>query len=95
MAVGEDEPQDNAIKRFRRAVMNSGLIYEVRRSHFASSDLNSQGNVMAGRKGRTWPLLAARYPVCPAGVGAWQRAISARLQCLLHVLLAGEESYLP
>lgn len=30
VAVGEDEPQDNAIKRFRRAVMNTGLLFEVR-----------------------------------------------------------------
>ena len=31
VAVGEDEPQDNAVKRFRRAVMGTGLIQEVRR----------------------------------------------------------------
>jgi len=31
VAVGDDEPQDNAVKRFRRAVMGTGLIQEVRR----------------------------------------------------------------
>ncbi len=30
VAVGDDEPQDNAVKRFRRAVMGTGLIQEVR-----------------------------------------------------------------
>ena len=32
--VGEDEPQDNAMKRFRREVVYAGLIPEVRRRRY-------------------------------------------------------------
>ncbi|KAI3438570.1 hypothetical protein D9Q98_000997 [Chlorella vulgaris] len=34
IVVGEDEPQDNAMKRFRREVMTAGLIPEVRRRRY-------------------------------------------------------------
>jgi len=31
VVVGNDEPQDSAMKRFRREVMTTGLVQEVRR----------------------------------------------------------------
>ncbi|KAK9812745.1 hypothetical protein WJX72_002953 [[Myrmecia] bisecta] len=34
VTVGEDEPADNAMKRFRRAVSSSGVIFEARRRRY-------------------------------------------------------------
>lgn len=40
--VGDDEPQDNALKRFRREVMTAGLIPEVRRRRYFENTVDAK-----------------------------------------------------
>ncbi|KAI7842264.1 hypothetical protein COHA_003905 [Chlorella ohadii] len=42
VVVGDDEPQDNALKRFRREVMNAGLIPEVRRRRYFENSVDAK-----------------------------------------------------
>lgn len=40
IVVGQDEPQDVALKRFRREVMNVGVIMEVRRRRYFETPID-------------------------------------------------------
>ncbi|KAL4445775.1 hypothetical protein ABPG77_008974 [Micractinium sp. CCAP 211/92] len=42
VVVGEDEPQDNALKRFRREVMTAGVIPEVRRRRYFENAVDAK-----------------------------------------------------
>eukprot|EP00887_Chlorella_sp_A99_P001576 scaffold8.g1576.t1 len=42
VVVGEDEPQDNAMKRFRREVIYAGVIPEVRRRRYFENNADAK-----------------------------------------------------
>ncbi|PRW59257.1 30S ribosomal S21 [Chlorella sorokiniana] len=42
VVVGDDEPQDNALKRFRREVMTAGVIPEVRRRRYFENSVDAK-----------------------------------------------------
>jgi len=42
IVVGPDEPQDSAMKRFRREVMSTGLVQEVRRRRYFENSVDAK-----------------------------------------------------
>lgn len=42
VVVGPDEPQDSAMKRFRREVMSAGLVQEVRRRRYFENSVDAR-----------------------------------------------------
>lgn len=42
IVVGPDEPQDSAMKRFRREVMSAGLVQEVRRRRYFENSVDAK-----------------------------------------------------
>ncbi|KAI8108632.1 hypothetical protein M9434_006655 [Picochlorum sp. BPE23] len=42
IVVGPDEPQDSAMKRFRREVMSAGLVQEVRRRRYFENSVDAR-----------------------------------------------------
>lgn len=60
MFVGEDEPADSVVRRFRKAVMQAGVIPECRRRRFFETPQDivkrKQQNARRRKTGSVYPL---------------------------------------